>query len=98
MAGGRPPLFLERRSYRQRRLIDAVRLLAVLAAGLWMIPLIWADGSDPQAAAVPMSRALFYIFGVWFAVILAAFVLSGRMRRMPDPGGEGAEGAEEPGR
>ncbi len=35
------PLFLERRSYRFRRMMDAVRLLPLVALAFWMIPLMW---------------------------------------------------------
>ena len=32
------PLFLERRSYRFRRMMDAVRLLPLLVLAFWMVP------------------------------------------------------------
>ncbi|MFC6584470.1 hypothetical protein [Sulfitobacter aestuariivivens] len=37
----RAPVFLERRRYRARRMMDAVRLLAFLGIALWMVPLMW---------------------------------------------------------
>mgnify|MGYP003677822909 CR=1 FL=1 len=77
------PLFLERGSYRRRRMMDAVRLLVVLGAGLWMIPVIWPTDDMATDHAVPMSRALLYVFGVWFALISGSFLLTAQVRRMP---------------
>ena len=37
----RAPIFLEKRGYRQRRMMDAVRLLPFLGLMLWMVPLLW---------------------------------------------------------
>ncbi len=83
MAEPRPPLFLERGSYRQRRWMDAIRLLAVLGLVLWMIPLLWPSG-DPTSEGVPMSRALHYVFGVWLLLIGACYGLTRRARTLPD--------------
>ncbi|MEP2641406.1 hypothetical protein [Roseobacter sp.] len=80
----RSPVFLERGSYRQRRVMDAVRLVAILGAGLWMIPLLWPSGDD----GVRMSRALMYVFGVWAVLIGLSLVLSRRVRRQPDATGD----------
>lgn len=64
------PIFLDRRSYRERRLMDALRLLPFLAVLLWLLPVFWTLG------AVSMSTAVTYVFAVWLLVILAAFALS----------------------
>lgn len=66
------PLFLARGTYRQRRLRDAVKLLPVVGALLWMIPLLWPRGADGQLVSV----ALLYIFGVWAGLIGLACILS----------------------
>ena len=83
------PLFLERRSYRLRRMMDAVRLLPLLGLGLWMVPLLWSTGGD-GVEPVSMSRALMYIFGVWALLIAVTLAFWGRLRRAPgdsvDPG------------
>lgn len=71
------PLFLERRSYRRRRLVDMARLLPVLACFLWMIPLLWSGGDG----ATPTARALLFIFGTWIVLIAVAGLLSRRLAR-----------------
>ena len=80
MARKPSPVFLERGSYRRRRMLDAVKLLVVLGACLWMIPLLWPVPDTEGTEPVALSHALFYIFGVWiFLTALSAF-LSTRMR------------------
>ena len=75
----RDPIFLERKSYRRRRLMDAVRLLPLLGLALWMLPLLW---SLPQETGEPMpiGAALRYIFGVWILMVLAGWALWRRTR------------------
>ena len=85
------PLFLERRSYRQRRLMDAARLLPLLAAVLWGVPLLWPRGGTE--GAVSMSTAIRYLFGVWVVLAVLAFLIS---RKLADDG-EGAPGDGEGG-
>ncbi|MGE4327506.1 MAG: hypothetical protein AB7E21_15600 [Pseudodonghicola sp.] len=63
-----PSVFLERQSYRRRRLMDAARLLPVLGALLFAVPLIWPRAGQP--GAVKSSDAVIYIFTVWAALIL----------------------------
>jgi len=70
-----PSVFLERRSYRRRRLIDAVRLLPVLGVMLMMLPLFWPSGPDASGEPVAMSTAVIYVFAVWVLLIAAAYVL-----------------------
>ena len=71
------PLFLARAGYRQRRLRDALRLLPIFGAILWIIPLSWPEGpQDGHGNA----GALIYIFVVWALLIVAAFLMSRRLR------------------
>lgn len=74
----KPPVFLERASYRQRRLGDAARFLPVLGAVLWVIPLLWAsDGPETPSKSGMVS----YIFVIWLVLIGLAAMLS---RMLPD--------------
>ncbi|MGR3503576.1 hypothetical protein [Pseudaestuariivita sp.] len=86
-----PPVYLERRSYRARRLVDACKLVPALGVLLWLIPLLWPqDGT----ASVPTSQAMIYIFGVWLALIVIGATLAKWLR--PDPH-EGPHDPAEPG-
>ena len=77
----RGPVFLERASYRQRRLTDAARLMPVLGALLWAVPLLWTRGESFSSAA------LLYLFGVWIVLVVAAALLSRGMRGVDLTGG-----------
>lgn len=83
---GLPGVFLERRTYRRRRMMDAARMAPVLALMLWLIPLFW-----PQTGAetVTSAAALSYIFGVWAGFIVLSLVLSRLLAKdadePPDP-------------
>lgn len=81
-AGSRPPLFVERHTYRRRRLMDTGRALSVLGLVLWFLPLLWLGGAEP----VPASTALIYLFGVWIALPLAALALNRAIGRPVDTG------------
>lgn len=67
-------LFLEKQSYRRRRLADAAKLLPVAGAILLCLPILWAD--DARTAG-----GLVYIFGVWAALILAMWLISSRLSK-----------------
>ena len=83
----RQPLYLARESYRRRRLTDAARLLPVLGMVLIGLPVLW----DPASAQSPVTAwAKLYLFAVWFALILAAFLLSRALSR-PVEAGEGTK-------
>lgn len=70
-------LFLERRSYRRRRIMDAVRVLPFLCTLLWIaVPAMWPQGSE----GVSLSAALWYVFAVWIIAIAASFALWRRTR------------------
>jgi hypothetical protein len=77
----KPPrnqVFLERRSYRQRRLGDAARLLPVLGLLLCLMPLFWG----PETAGQPRETAWdgIYLFVVWAGLIGFAAILSRRLQ------------------
>lgn len=73
MAKARPSVFLERKSYRQRRIRDAARLMPFLGAMLWGVPVLWAE---PGPYGISTSRAMLYIFGVWVLLAIVSFGLS----------------------
>lgn len=82
MAAPRAPLFLGRDTYKRRRLKDAARLLPVVGVVLLMIPLLWG-GSEGDGTAT--ASAGLYIFGVWIGLILAAYLLSVRLKQTEPP-------------
>ncbi len=86
----RPSVFLERQSYRRRRLTDAARLLPILGAALFAVPLLWPIGGE-EADPVPMSAAISYIFICWIALILAGAAFGFAARRLVTREAEEAE-------
>jgi len=97
-----PAVFLERQTYRRRRLMDAARLMPVLGALLFAVPLLWPAADDPGGAQpMPTSGAILYIFTVWAALILGN-VWFGALTRGWSGGGlgrgaiRGDEAAEDP--
>lgn len=74
------PVFLERASYKRRRLIDAARLLPVLGALLWAIPLLWRSGEGTSNAT-----ALMYVFGVWVLLIVFGALIVHRLQGTSEP-------------
>lgn len=74
-------LFLERRSYRRRRMMDAVRILPLLCTLLFLVvPLMWPKG-ETGTGSLSLSTAIWYLFIVWVLAILASFGLWRRIRR-----------------
>ena len=86
--------FLDRRSYRTRRMMDALRILPVIGLMLWMLPLFWPVG-DEAAEPIKGSSAIIYIFVVWCLLIGAALGLSLRLRPFWLTPAEPAAGAKE---
>lgn len=70
-------LFLERRSYTQRRLLDAAKLLPLVGLVLWMLPLVWPSAS--REGAISGSGATLYIFAIWALLIALGGFLAYRM-------------------
>ena len=73
------PVFLERQSYRRRRLSDAARLAPIVGVLFFAIPLLWpaADSAAVRdGLAEPMGTvpAMLYIFAAWTALIIAMAV------------------------
>ena len=83
MSPGRRPVFLERRSYRRRRVGDAARLLPVAGGILLCVPLLWRGGASGGTVA-----AIIYVFGLWALLVGLSAWLS---RHLHD--GEAGDGA-----
>ncbi|WP_170417872.1 hypothetical protein [Ruegeria atlantica] len=79
--GVRPSLFLERQSYRRRRLMDAARLLPILGAALVAIPLLWPSPNTSDEG-MPLSSAILYIFTCWALLIVISLIFGFAARRM----------------
>lgn len=71
------PLFVERQTYRRRRLVDAARALPVLGGLLWLLPLLWSVPEQPTSA----STGLIYVFSVWLGLPVIVGVLIRAMNR-----------------
>lgn len=67
--------FLERRTYRRRRLIDCARLLPLMGLWLWLVPVLWQGGGAQGADAMKLSSGLIYVFAVWAGLVLAGATL-----------------------
>lgn len=69
-------VFVERATYRRRRLGDAARFLPILGAFVFAVPLLWSGaGADPVGPdAMKTSSAMIYIFTSWAVLIGLAFL------------------------
>lgn len=77
-------LFLERQSYRRRRMMDAVRTLPLLCAVLWlMVPTMWPNAPAGETETA-LSSAIWYLFVIWVLAITASFALWRRIRNHDD--------------
>ncbi len=74
----RSPEFLERNTYRLRRLMDAARFLPVIGLILLLLPLMRHSG---DGIAPPVAQEAVYLFLVWIGLVLAAFLMSLGLRR-----------------
>ncbi len=70
-------VFLERQTYRRRRLMDAARMLPIVGILLWALPLLWRQ--EPETA-VTTSGAMRYIFGIWVLLVALSLWLSRRLK------------------
>lgn len=81
MSAPKDPLFVERRTYRRRRMADAVRLLPFLGAGLLLFPILWIGA--PAGKGIGTATAMLYVFGVWIG--LAGLALACSLLLRPEP-------------
>ncbi|MEL7105113.1 MAG: hypothetical protein AAGM21_04280 [Pseudomonadota bacterium] len=80
-------LFLERRTYRRRRLIDAVKLVPVLGAVVFFLPVLWSGTGLT-------SRGLLYLFVAWGVLIILMAVLSRAVIKAVGTGDHGEPGSD----
>lgn len=88
-------LFLERRSYRRRRMMDAVRILPLLCALLWLlVPTMWPNSAEViSETEIALSTAIWYLFVIWALAITASFALWRRIRSHDDEDGSSSSDA-----
>ena len=90
MTAPQQPKFLARSSYRRRRMIDAARVLPLVAGFLFFVPVLWRPSETPEPDT---AHGGIYIFIVWTCLIIAAFCLSRFLQRVGRKQ-DGAEGEE----
>jgi len=78
------PIFLERQTYRRRRLADAARMLPVLGGVLLALPVLWG-GVDGKSMLT--SHVMFYVFLCWAVLAVLAAIISAHLK----PGEESAD-------
>lgn len=83
------PVFLERESYRRRRLGDAAKVLPVIGIVLFLMPLLWAGRGSTAGGLV-------FLFIVWAILIFVMAVLSRKLADTePKPDGDGEAAGNE---
>ncbi|MEP2784950.1 MAG: hypothetical protein ABJO67_05075 [Pseudoruegeria sp.] len=78
MNDSRKNVFLARETYRERRTMDAARLLPLFGILALFLPLFW---SATVAAEQGTSRGVIYLFTVWMILIFFAGLFSRRLGR-----------------
>ena len=86
------PLFLARRSYRRRRLMDAARLLPFLGLVLILLPGLWHPAHTPHPDT---GNGRIYLFVIWAFLVVAAAALARGLAPALDAEEE-AEGSPDP--
>ncbi|KKK93508.1 hypothetical protein LCGC14_2692180 [marine sediment metagenome] len=76
------PVFLERQSYRRRRLMDAARMLPLLGAVLFVLPVLWADTDGGGGST---ARGGLYLFAAWTLLVIGAALLARPLARSDAP-------------
>jgi len=99
VTGKRTPLFVQRRTYRRRRLADSARLLPLFGAVLFMVPLLWQGGGETPIGDVQTPRdgsrtawVMTYLFLVWLGLAVLSGVLSRYLISDAEEGGTAGGG------
>lgn len=85
------PTFLARESYRNRRIADAARVLPLAGLIFFMLPLLW---TGPNTEDGSTGNAGLYLFAVWFILIVLAFAMAPRLRRLNEQEAEEQQGTD----
>jgi hypothetical protein len=78
-----PAQFLDLKSYRQKRMLDAAKLLPISGALVFLFPLIYLFVS-PHGPISPGITAI-YFFVIWLALILLTRFLAPRLQATVKP-------------
>ena len=76
------PLFLERETYRRRRLADAARVLPVAGLIAVILPVLWLR---PDGQGLNIAAEAFYLFALWAVLIVLSAALSRALMANPPP-------------
>lgn len=79
MARRRSPLFVERETYRRRRLLDAARMLPVVGLVAVLLPVLWSAGGQTNTAGEGV-----YLFVLWAVMVAVAALLARPLRDEQD--------------
>lgn len=69
----RSPVFLTRRSYRLRRMRDGARLLPLVGAFFFLLPILWSPATTETRDTATDG---IYLFVIWALLIVVAAALS----------------------
>ncbi len=86
MTERQPPVFVQRSTYRRRRLADGARLLPVLGTVMILIPLLWRQEGDTETLRDGARTAwvMTYLFLVWLALAVISGIMSRFLGGDPD--------------
>lgn len=77
MRGPRSSVFLERQTYRRRRLVDWIKMLPLIGMVLWLVPLLWPTEGENKVSS---ADAIIYMFAIWFILVLAKAISARALR------------------
>lgn len=86
------PLFLARKSYHRRRMMDAARLLPLAGIFFILMPILW----QPRETLEPDTVfGLVYLFVVWTLLIIIARIVSQMLSSPPEETGDGPDSGDD---
>ncbi len=77
MSDEKKPIFLDRETYRKRRMVDAARILPLFGLVLLAIPMLW---SAENGTGTTTTQVIKYVFGVWVVLVILGAALSSHLR------------------